>query len=228
MSRREVPSRNLRFFIDPTLRPELIKFNAKLNNGLLEKDEFNKYLYDNFDRALRSTDYVLTITNLIKDAYRISNYIDEAIRIGPLDDNRENFDKIVTKITDVINNLKENIKIYRARSIRLSINEIWEDARAFGINIDVRRKDMYSVIYTCLFIQASYDKKIEDALRKLVDIRTRLYSIVSNEDIFKSLDNWKRTRVYELSIVLIDGLTYDYNKFDSERFVIEKQFRTKL
>ena len=218
MGRREVPSRNLRFFIDPTLRPELIKFNAKLNNGLLEKDEFSKYLYDNFDRALRSTDYV----------YRISNYIDEAIRIGPLDDNRENFDKLVTKITDVINNLKENIKEYRARSIRLSINEIWEDARAFGVNIDVRRKDMYSVIYTCLFIQASYDKKIEDALRKLVDIRTRLYSIVSNEDIFKSLDNWRRTRVYELSIVLIDGLTYDYNKFDNERFVIEKQFRSKL
>lgn len=228
VSRREIPSRNLRFFIDPSLRPELIKLNRKIKDGLLERDEFNKYIYDNFNRAINSSNYVEYITALIKGAYRISGYIDKALTLSPLDDNRENFDNIINSITDVIKNLKDDIKEYRERAIKLAINELWQDARAFGIPIDVRKKPMYSVIFTCLFIQASYDKKIENALRKLVDIRTRLYSIVSNYDIFDSLDNWKRTRVYELSIVLIDGLTYDYNKFDDERFAIERHFATKL
>lgn len=234
MGRRDNIYNSLKYFIDPTLRPEVRQLNIYIKKGVLDKNEFLKFIYDNLEYSLKSEAYVDRIIYTInRGRGLIRDMVNKAIKSADYSNywDRSNLNGYANRmagIKETLDDMNKEIHKIRGRAISNTINELWENARAYGVDIDVSAKNLYEIIYLCLFMIESYDKRIENALREISNIRQELYSIVSTQTIFDSVENWKRSMFYDKTVVWIDNFIYNYNKFDEERKVAHIQFARKL
>lgn len=234
MRRSENSVNSFKYFIDPTLRPDIRQLNIYLKKGILEKDEFLKYIYDNLEGIIKSEAYVDNIIYYINHGQRmIRTHVKEAIKSPDYSNywDRNSFNNYADKMAEIkreLDYMDEWIHKQRERVIKNAINELWENARAYGININMKSKNLYEIIFLCLFILESYDKRIENEMRALANIRQELYSIVSSQTIFDSIENWRRAALYDKTVVWIDNFLCDYNKFDEEKKCTQLQFAKKI